>query len=91
MNKFSKELIKSLTEAWEHAEGKPGGVVRVHGVEVPDVRAVRGQLHSAASRTSGGRPAMTRTQTTKDKRLNAYHLYYLVPLICSSNFCEYLR
>jgi putative transcriptional regulator len=40
MNKFSKELIESLTEAVEHAEGKPGAV-RVHVVEVPDVRAIR--------------------------------------------------
>jgi putative transcriptional regulator len=43
MNKFSKELIESLTEACEHAEGKPIGV-RVHVVEVPDVRAIRRQL-----------------------------------------------
>jgi putative transcriptional regulator len=43
MNKFSKELIESLTQACEHAEGEPGGV-RVHTVEVPDVRAVRKQL-----------------------------------------------
>jgi putative transcriptional regulator len=43
MNKFSKELIESLTEACEHAEGKPSGV-RVHVVEVPDVRAIRRQL-----------------------------------------------
>ena len=43
MNKFSKELIESLTQACEHAEGKPSGV-RVHTVEVPDVRAVRKQL-----------------------------------------------
>jgi putative transcriptional regulator len=43
MNKFSKELIESLSEACEHAEGKPGGV-RVHVVEVPDVRAIRRQL-----------------------------------------------
>jgi putative transcriptional regulator len=34
MNKFSKELVESLTEACEHAEGKPSGV-RVHTVEVP--------------------------------------------------------
>jgi putative transcriptional regulator len=40
MNKFSKELIESLTEAVEHAEGRPGAV-RVHVVEVPDVRAIR--------------------------------------------------
>ncbi|MGH7062308.1 MAG: hypothetical protein ACREFH_18100, partial [Stellaceae bacterium] len=43
MNKFSKDLIESLTEAREHAGGKPGGV-RVHVVEVPDVRAIRRQL-----------------------------------------------
>ena len=35
MNKFSKELIESLTEAVEHAEGKPGAV-RVQVVEVPE-------------------------------------------------------
>jgi putative transcriptional regulator len=43
VNKFSKELIDSLTEAVEHAEGKPTGV-RSHVVEVPDVRAIRRQL-----------------------------------------------
>lgn len=43
MNKFSKELIESLTEAYEHSEGKPSRV-RVHVVEVPDVRAIRQQL-----------------------------------------------
>jgi putative transcriptional regulator len=43
MNKFSKELIESLAEACEHAEGKPSGI-RVHAVEVPDVRAIRRQL-----------------------------------------------
>ena len=37
MNKFSKDLIESLAEACEHAEDKPSGV-RVHVVEVPDVR-----------------------------------------------------
>ena len=39
MNKFSKELIESLTEACEHAEGKRREV-RVHVVEVPDVGCV---------------------------------------------------
>jgi putative transcriptional regulator len=43
MNKFSKELIESLTEACEHAEGKPSGV-RIHVVDVPDARAIRRQL-----------------------------------------------
>jgi hypothetical protein len=33
MNKFSKELVESMTEACEHAEGKPGRV-RVHVVDV---------------------------------------------------------
>jgi putative transcriptional regulator len=40
MNRFSKDLIESLTEACEHAERKPTGV-RLHAVEVPDVRAIR--------------------------------------------------
>jgi putative transcriptional regulator len=40
MNNFSKELIESLTEACEHAEGKPTAV-RTNTVEVPDVRAIR--------------------------------------------------
>jgi putative transcriptional regulator len=44
MNRFSKELIESLTEACEHAEGKPD-TVRVHVVEVPDVKAIRRRLH----------------------------------------------
>jgi hypothetical protein len=35
MNKFSKDLIESLTEAVEHAEGKPTGV-RVHVVTVAE-------------------------------------------------------
>jgi putative transcriptional regulator len=43
MNKFSTELIESLTEACEDAESKLGGV-RVHVVEVPDVRAIRRRL-----------------------------------------------
>jgi putative transcriptional regulator len=43
MNKFSKELIKSLMEACEYVEGKPSSV-RVNVVEVPDVRAIRRQL-----------------------------------------------
>jgi putative transcriptional regulator len=43
MNKFSKELIESLTEACGHAEGKRSAV-RVHVVEVPDVRSIRRQL-----------------------------------------------
>ena len=43
MNKFSKELIESLTEACEQAEGKASRV-RVRVVELPDVRAIRRRL-----------------------------------------------
>jgi len=43
MSAFSKDLIESLTEACEHAEGKPNGM-RIHTVEVPDVRAIRRRL-----------------------------------------------
>jgi putative transcriptional regulator len=43
VSKFGKELIESLTQAAEHAEGKAGSV-RVHVVEVPDVRAIRRHL-----------------------------------------------
>ena len=43
MNRFSKEPIGSLSEACEHAEGS-ADEVRVHVVEVPDVRAIRRQL-----------------------------------------------
>ena len=55
MNKFSKELIESLTEACEHAEGKPSGV-RVHVAGVPDVRAIRRQL---ADVPTGIRPRLS--------------------------------
>jgi putative transcriptional regulator len=43
MSKFGKELIESLTEALDYTEGKPTGV-RVHVVEIPDVRAIRASL-----------------------------------------------
>jgi putative transcriptional regulator len=43
MNKFSKDLVKSMGEACEHAEGKRNDT-RVHLVEVPDVRAIRRKL-----------------------------------------------
>ncbi len=44
MSKFGKELIESLTDAAAHAKGEKSGV-RVHTVEVPDVRAIRRKLH----------------------------------------------
>lgn len=43
MNKFSEELIESLTEACEQAEGK-AEAARVNVVQVPDVRAIRRSL-----------------------------------------------
>jgi putative transcriptional regulator len=44
MSKFGEQLIESLTDALAHARGETSGV-RVHTVEVPDVRAIRRQLH----------------------------------------------
>jgi putative transcriptional regulator len=44
MSKFEKDLIESLTEAVAHAKGEATGV-RVQVIQVPDVRAIREQLH----------------------------------------------
>jgi len=44
LNKFSKDLIKSLGEAADHTEGRASSA-RVHVVEVPDVRAIGRKLH----------------------------------------------
>jgi putative transcriptional regulator len=44
MSKFADDLIESLTEALAHARGEKTAV-RVHTVEVPDVRAIRHGLH----------------------------------------------
>ena len=44
MSKFGEDLIESLTDALAHARGEESGV-RVHTVEVPDVRAIRRKLH----------------------------------------------
>lgn len=49
MNKFSKDLVQGLKEAAEFVEGHNAGV-RVHAVEVPDVRAIRQQLHMSQQR-----------------------------------------
>jgi hypothetical protein len=43
MNKFSKDLVKSLCEACDHAEGRASST-RVHVIEVPDVRAIQRKL-----------------------------------------------
>ena len=44
MNEFSTNLVKSMSEALAHAQGKRAAV-RVHVVEVPNVRAIRQKLH----------------------------------------------
>ena len=44
MSKFGKDLVQGLTEAVEFARGNKAEA-RVHVVEVPDVRAIRRQLH----------------------------------------------
>ncbi len=44
MSKIGTELIESLTDALAHAKGEKSGV-RLHMVEVPDVRAIRRSLH----------------------------------------------
>jgi putative transcriptional regulator len=43
MNKFSKDLVKSLCEACDHAEGRASST-RVHVIEVPEVRAIQRKL-----------------------------------------------
>jgi len=49
MNKFSRDLMQGMEEAAAFAEGKKTGA-RVHVVEVPDVRAIRLQLHMSQQR-----------------------------------------
>jgi len=44
MTTFGQELIESLGEALDHAKGRKTGV-REHRIEVPDVRAIREELH----------------------------------------------
>lgn len=51
MNKFSRELLQGMKEAAAIAEGNIAGS-RVHTVEVPDVRAIRKQLHMSQQRFS---------------------------------------
>jgi putative transcriptional regulator len=43
MNKFSKDLTRSMREACDHAEGG-SNLARVQVIEVPDVRAIRRKL-----------------------------------------------
>ena len=44
MTKSGDALIESLGDALAHARGEASGV-RVHTIEVPDVRAIRRTLH----------------------------------------------
>jgi putative transcriptional regulator len=44
MSNFAKDLIEGMTEAVAHANGNTASAT-VHVVEVPDVRAIRRQLH----------------------------------------------
>lgn len=43
LRKFGKELVQSLTEAADHAEGRKKAA-RVHVIEVPDVKAIHEHL-----------------------------------------------
>jgi hypothetical protein len=52
LNKFSKDLIKSLGEAVDHAEGRASSA-RVHVLEVPDARAIRRKLHMSQQEGEG--------------------------------------
>ena len=51
MSKSGKDLIESLTEAVDHAEGK-ADKVREHVIEVPDVRAIRRHLRMSQNQFS---------------------------------------
>jgi len=44
MNKFSKDLVQGMKGACEFVEGKQAGA-KIHLIEVPNVRAIRRQLH----------------------------------------------
>ncbi len=44
MNKFSKDLMQGMEEICAFAEGTLEGA-RVHTIEMPDVRAIRRELH----------------------------------------------
>lgn len=52
MGKFGKELIESMTEAAAHARGQSVAGMRMTGVELPDVKAIRQSLHMSQHRFS---------------------------------------
>ena len=45
MRKFGKELIASMKQAAVHAQGAKVRGMRVTAVELPDVKAIREELH----------------------------------------------
>jgi len=49
MNKFSRELVQGMQEAAAFSESNKDGA-RVHVVDLPDVRAIRQQLHISQQR-----------------------------------------
>jgi putative transcriptional regulator len=49
MNQFSRDLMRGMQEAADFVEGRQSGA-RVHVVDVPDVRAIRQQLHMSQQR-----------------------------------------
>jgi putative transcriptional regulator len=50
VGKFGNELIKSLSQAAAHAEGRRVKGVRVTKVEIPDVKAIRLSLRMSQHR-----------------------------------------
>jgi hypothetical protein len=54
MNRFSKDLIESLTEACEHTEGKRNAV-QIHVVQVPEISVDDDEAKGASHRRRGDR------------------------------------
>jgi putative transcriptional regulator len=50
MSKFGKELIESMRQAAEHAQGRKVQGMRITTVELPDVKAIREELHMSQQR-----------------------------------------
>ena len=50
MGKFGKDLMDSMRQAAQHAEGGTVRGMRVTTVELPDVRAIRQKLHMSQQR-----------------------------------------
>ena len=48
MSKLGKEILEGLNDALAHAQGKPSGV-RTTVIEIPDVKAIRENLHMSQS------------------------------------------